>query len=238
MNKNEFITSLKNLNLPITTEKLQLLALYFQELITYNEHTNLTAITTEEDVYLKHFYDSLTIAKVLDLNTINNLLDIGSGAGFPGIVLKIFYPHLQVTLIDANNKKTTFLKYLVTKLGLKDVSVIHDRVENYSLEHLNSFDLVTARAVTRLNVLSELALPLVKKHGYFVAMKGNVSSEIEDGEYAILKMKGEIKAKTAFYLNNQENLRTLIKVEKVEETLAQELRPYEKIVKKPLQKRK
>lgn len=238
MNKNEFITMVKALKVEITKEKLQLLDLFYQELIAYNSHTNLTAITKEEDVYLKHFYDSLTICKIIDLKKISTVLDIGSGAGFPGIVLKIFYPHLAITLIDANNKKTKFLNYIISKLNLKNIEVIHDRVEKYSLTHLNFFDMVTARAVTSLNILAELSLPLVRKNGYFIAMKGNVSEEIIAGEYAISWMKGKIIAQEEFYLNAQTNLRTIIKVEKVAETMPKELRSYEKIIKKPLQKRK
>ena len=140
MNKNEFWQAVANLNITFDEHQQELLDLYFKELIAYNEKVNLTAITKEEDVYLKHFYDSLTIIKIIDLNKITTVLDIGSGAGFPGIVLKIFFPHLKVTLIDSNNKKTTFLEYIKDKLQLTDVMVIHDRVENYSINNLNSFD--------------------------------------------------------------------------------------------------
>lgn len=237
MNKEEFITNLKNLKIEITNEKLLLLNLYFQELTEYNKHTNLTAITSEEDVYLKHFYDSLTISKVIDLSQEETLLDIGSGAGFPGLVLKIFYPHLKITLIDSNNKKTKFLEYITNKLNLKNVTIINDRVENFAKNNLNSFDIVTARAVTQLNILSELALPLVKKDKFFVAMKGTLDNEITDGKYAIKVMEGEIIKIEKFYLNATENGRTLIKVKKLNSTDFNKLRPYEKIVKKPLQKK-
>lgn len=237
MNKEEFITRVKALNIEITAEKLKLLDLYFHELINYNSHTNLTAITKEEDVYLKHFYDSLTIVKVIDLNTINNLLDIGSGAGFPVLVLKIFFPNIKITLLDSNNKKTKFLEYITKKLDLKDVTIINDRVEKFALTNLNSFDLVTARAVKELNILAELSLPLVKKEKYFIAMKGNIDKEIINGEYAIIKMHGKIVDINKFFLFNNENERALIKVLKLENTLISELRTYEKIIKKPLQKR-
>ena len=215
MNKKEFIKSVEELNVEVTAEKLELLDKYYHELVEYNKHTNLTAITKEEDVYLKHFYDSLTITKAIDLNTIDNLLDIGSGAGFPGLVLKIFYPHLKITLLDSNNKKTTFLSYITEKLNLKNVTIIHDRVENYAREHLNSYDLVVARAVTSLNILAELSLPLVKIDKFFIAMKGDAKEELIDGEYSIKIMKGKIE----------------------EITTLKELRSFEKISKKPLQKR-
>ncbi len=237
MNKDEFISNVKKLNIEVTTEILDLLDKYYYELIEYNKHTNLTAITNEEDVYLKHFYDSLTIVKIIDLKTIDNLLDIGSGAGFPGIVLKIFYPHLKVTLLDSNNKKTTFLSYITKKLNLENVTIIHDRVEKYALNNLNFFDLVVARAVTSLNILSELALPLVKENKFFIAMKGDINTEIIDGEYSIQVMKGTIDNILEFYLFKENNKRTLIKVKKVAKTFINELRPFEKISKKPLQKK-
>ncbi len=237
MNKNEFWQAVANLNITFDEHQQELLDLYFKELIAYNEKVNLTAITKEEDVYLKHFYDSLTIIKIIDLNKITTVLDIGSGAGFPGIVLKIFFPHLKVTLIDSNNKKTTFLEYIKDKLQLTDVMVIHDRVENYSINNLNSFDLVTARAVTQLNILAELALPLVKEEKYFVTMKGDISREIVDGEYAIKFLGGKILNSKTFFLKDEANQRTLLLVTKEKKTNPTSIRPYEKIVKKPLQKR-
>ena len=109
MNKEEFIKQLEKLNITLTEKQLQDLEEYYKILVTENEKINLTSITEEKEVYLKHFYDSLTIVKCYDLNNVSNLLDIGSGAGFPGMVLKIFFPHLKVTLIDSNNKKTKFL---------------------------------------------------------------------------------------------------------------------------------
>lgn len=238
MNEKIFKEKLDELNINYDEEKLSTLEKYYLELVSYNEKVNLTAITKKEDVYLKHFYDSLTITKVIDLNEVDNLLDIGSGAGFPGLVLKIFYPNLNVTLIDSNNKKTIFLAYISQKLGLKNVIVINDRVENFAKNNLNSFDVVTARAVTQLNILSELAMPLVKKNKYFIAMKGNVDSEFSDGAFAITKMHGEILDRQEFYLNENDNKRTLILIRKNSDTELKELRSYDKIVKKPLQKGK
>ena len=170
MNKEEFLTSLKELNIAFNDEMIEKLEKYRQELKDYNEHTNLTAIKDDEGIYLKHFYDSLTIVKAIDLNNVHNLLDIGTGAGFPGMVIKIFFPHLDVYLLDSNNKKTTFLKYLAEILDVK-VNIINKRVEEYAKDNLNTFDVVTSRAVANLRVLSELALPLVKEEGYFIALK-------------------------------------------------------------------
>ena len=236
MNKEEFIKEINNLNISITNDILDKLDAYYNYLYEYNKHTNLTAITNKEDVYLKHFYDSITLVKVIDLNSINNLLDIGSGAGFPGIVLKIFYPHLQVTLIDSNNKKTKFLTEVINKLQLDNIEVINDRVENFSKNNLNKFDLVTARAVTNLVVLTELAMPLVNVNKYFIALKANAENELNNSLYAIDYMHGSIEKIEKFELPFNAGVRTIIKIIKNKNTITTELRAYDKIIKKPLQK--
>lgn len=236
MNKDEFILEIQKLNINYNEQMLENLELFCEKLLEYNKHTNLTAIKTKEEVYLKHFYDSLTLTKCIDLNRINNLLDIGCGAGFPGIVLKIFFPHLNIVLIDSNNKKTTFCQKMINDLNLQNITVINDRVENYAVSNLNKFDLVTARAVTNLPVLTELSLPLVKVDGLFVAMKGHVTEELENSLEAIHLMGGKLIDNITFFLYQNTNERSLIKVKKNRPTVESELRPYEKIIKKPLQK--
>ena len=178
MQINSFIDSLKELNIELDEEKLKKLEIYYNFLNEYNEHTNLTAITEKEDVYLKHFYDSLTISKVVDLNNIDSLLDIGTGAGFPGIVLKIVYPNIKLTVLDSNNKKTTFIKLLLEKLNINDVTIINDRAENYALKHLNEFDIVTSRAVAFMDIIISLSFPFIKKEGKVILMKGNLDNEL------------------------------------------------------------
>jgi 16S rRNA (guanine527-N7)-methyltransferase len=178
MQINSFIDSLKELNIELDEEKLNKLEIYYNFLNEYNKHTNLTTITEKEDVYLKHFYDSLTISKVVDLNNINNLLDIGTGAGFPGIVLKIVYPNIKLTVLDSNNKKTTFIKLLLEKLNINDVTIINDRAENYAINHLNEFDIVTSRAVAFMDIIISLSFPFIKKEGKVILMKGNLDNEI------------------------------------------------------------
>ncbi|MDE6285130.1 MAG: 16S rRNA (guanine(527)-N(7))-methyltransferase RsmG [Bacilli bacterium] len=215
---------------------LQQLEEYCTYLLEYNKHTNLTAIREKEEVYLKHFYDSLTLVKAVDFSKINTFVDIGSGAGFPGIVLKIFYPHLCGTLIDSNNKKTTFLENLVDNLGLINIEIVNDRVENFSPTHLNSFDLVTARAVTNMPVLTELALPLVKVDGLFVAMKAKSDEELASAMDAIELMGGSFIDVEKFILKDNGGERSLIKIKKIRNTIMKELRSYDKIIKKPLQK--
>ena len=235
MNKEEFIQELKKLNISVSEENINKLEIYKKFLVEYNSHTNLTAIKEEKEIYLKHFYDSLTIVKSIDLNEINSLLDIGSGAGFPGMVIKIFYPNINVTLIDSNNKKTKFLKMLSEKLNLK-VSIINDRVENFAKDNLNSFDVVTSRAVANLRVLSELSLPLVKEKGLFVALKGNLDETLEDSIETIDIMNGYIINHEKFELFNNAGTRNIVVVQKLQKTNKENLRSYDKIIKKPLKK--
>lgn len=237
MTLDEFINNTKLLGIDVNKEQLDKLSIYASFLMEYNSHTNLTAIKTIEEIYLKHFYDSLTLTKVIDLNTCDNLLDIGSGAGFPGMVLKIFYPNLKVTLLDSNNKKTTFLKELVKKINVDNVEVINIRVETLAKERLNYYDVVTARAVTNMTILTELAMPLVKKDKFFIALKGSNKEEITLAEYAIEKMNGKIEKVESFELYNDTGMRNIIKIKKINKTLSKDVRPYEKIIKKPLQKK-
>ena len=152
------------------------------------------------------------------------------------MVLKIFFPDLKVTLLDSNNKKIKFLTELQEKINVDNLELINTRVENIRNERLNYYDVVTARAVTNMTVLTELAMPLVKINGYFIAMKGSNEEEIEDGKFAIAKMHGIVEEINKFSLSKEAGMRNIVKVKKEKETLNTELRPYEKIIKKPLQK--
>ena len=233
MNKSEFIEELKKLNINITDEMLNELDIYKNFLQEYNKHTNLTAITTDEDIYLKHFYDSITIVKAIDLNKVESLLDIGTGAGFPGMVIKIIYPNIKVTLLDANNKKIKFLEELASKLNI-DVELIHSRVEDYAKNNLNKFDVVTSRAVANLRVLTELSLPLVKVNGYFIALKGVVEEELKDANSTINILNSEIEDIISFNLYQNINQRNIVKIKKNKESTLKDLRSYDKIIKKSL----
>lgn len=235
MNKDTFIEELRKLNIEVKDDYLNKLDIYMNYLIEYNSHTNLTAIKEPEEIYLKHFYDSLTIVKSVDLSRYNSLVDIGSGAGFPGMVLKIFFPHLNITLIDSNNKKTKFLIELSKKLSL-NVDVVNDRVENFSKNNLNKFDIVTSRAVANLRVLAELAIPLVKVDGLFIALKGNMDDSLEDSISTIEILDSKIINRITFNLYNNSGLRNIIVIKKEKSTDVKLLRPYDKIIKKPLKK--
>lgn len=235
MNKEEFIKQLKILNIPTEEEKLSQLEIYMDFLIEYNKHTNLTAIKTKEEIYLKHFYDSLTIVKSIDLKKYKTLADIGSGAGFPGMVLKIFYPHLHVRLIDSNNKKITFLKELIDKLKLEDIVAINIRSEEYAKKHLDEFDIVTARAVTNLTILTELCLPLVKIGGYFLPLKASLEEELPNAGDIIKILNGEIISVDEFYLPIINAQRTIVKIKKTAKTPPNYPRSFDKM-KKSLKK--
>lgn len=234
MTKEEFLKNIEYLGINYNNDMINKLDIYLEFLKEYNEHTNLTAITSDEDIYLKHFYDSLTFNYVYNL-TNESILDIGSGAGFPGIVLKIFFPNIKITLIDSNNKKTQFLKLLQEKLAI-DGEVINDRVENYAKNNLNKFDIVTSRAVANLRVLSELSLPLVKENGLFIALKGQIDENYENALDTIEVLNAKIIKTYKFNLPNESGIRNIIVIKKEKNTAKEILRPYDKILKKPLKK--
>ena len=234
MNKEEFIKEVEKLGIKVTNEQLTKLDTYAKFLIEYNKHTNLTAITEENQIYLKHFYDSLTIVKAINLQDINNLLDVGTGAGFPGMVLKIFFPNLEVTLLDSNNKKITFLQELSKKIELTNINFYHGRVEEFCLKNRESFTLVTARAVSNMSTLVELCLPLVKLNGYFIPLKGSNEEEINNSKKAIKILGGNIEKIEKFTLPYEESIRNIIKIKKTKITPKEYPRRYEKIIKYPL----
>ena len=213
MNIDEFKIEVEKLGVDVSLEKLDLLENYFNLLTEWNKKINLTAITDKKDVYLKHFYDSLTICKVIDLNKENSFCDIGTGAGFPGIVIKIFFPHLKMTLIDSLNKRINFLGVVCEELNLKDVSLIHGRAEEFARENRNMFDVVTARAVSSFNVLLEYSIPIVKTNKYFIAMRGNDDSE--SGVNALKVLNSKVLKKECFNLPYENSSRCVILVKKM-----------------------
>ncbi len=234
MNKEQFLEELNKLGIDLTGKQLISLNAYCEFLKEYNSHTNLTSITDDEGIFLKHFYDSLTFVKAINLEEYETLLDIGTGAGFPGMVLKIVFPHLKVTLLDSNNKKIIFLKELAEKLQLNNIVFINGRAEDFCKDNRESFDIVTARAVTNMTVLSELCLPLTKLNGYFIAMKGSNTEEIEESKYAIKVLGGNLEEIINFNLPIEESGRNIVKIKKIKNTPQEYPRRYDKMVKKPL----
>ena len=235
MNKEEFINQLKKDNIDINDRIMEKLNIYKDFLIEYNEHTNLTAIKNEEGIYLKHFYDSIILSKYYKFDN-ERILDIGTGAGFPGMVLKIFFPNLKITLLDSNNKKIKFLQELNKKLNIDDVETICDRAEEYCKKARESFDIVTSRAVSNLTTLSEISLPFVKKEGYFIPLKGGNEEEITSAQYAISVLGGEIEKEYNYTLPIEESKRTILLIKKIKNTPNLYPRQYSKIVKNPLKK--
>ena len=233
MNLNNFIKELAKMDVLIDSYKLEQLEKYYQMLIDYNKVMNLTGITDKSEVYLKHFYDSLSIAKIINLKDVSTLCDIGTGAGFPGLVLKIVFPHLKITLIDSLNKRITFLNDVIKQLGLEDIEAIHYRVEEYGIDNREIFDIVTVRAVASTNVLLEYAIPLVKVDGYFIPMKGKISNE-PSYEHAAKELKVIVDEKLEFLLPFEKSFRTLIKFRKIDITSKKYPRKYADIKKKPL----
>ena len=230
----EFNKLLANINIELSDRQLEQFEIYFKFLVEYNQYVNLTAITEEEDVYIKHFYDSILVGQVLDLTTVNSICDVGSGAGFPSIPLKTVYPHLNVTIVDGLDKRITFLKQLVSKLGLANVNLVHGRAEEYAKDHRESFDMVTARAVARANILNELCIPLVKVGGNFVSMKGkNAEEEINEGN-SLSILKGKIVNQAEYYLPKEESKRVLIVINHFEKCPNKYPRAFASIKKNPL----
>lgn len=165
MNKNDFLEEINKLGINLTNKQEEDLEKYYNLLIEENKKINLTTITNKEEVYLKHYYDSLTIIKVIDLTKDLSIIDIGTGAGFPGLVLKIVFPNLKITLLDAQEKRIKFLNKVIKELNLKNIKTVHSRIEDYKEE---KFDIVTSRAVAKTNILLELSCQLLKTNGYFI----------------------------------------------------------------------
>lgn len=233
MNKEKFIEELKKINITLTTKQLEQLEKYYEVLSIENKKYNLTAITNKEDVYLKHFYDSLTIAKIINLNN-QSLCDVGTGAGFPGIVLKIAFPNLKVTLLDATEKKCAFLEKVIKTLGLKDVNVINERAEIYSKFTREKYDIVTSRAVAPLRHLLEYSIPLVKVGGYYIAMKSNIEKELIEVKNYFQKLDIIQDKILKFNLPIEESTRTLISYKKINSTNPIYPRKYTEIKKKSI----
>ena len=231
MNIETFIKEVEKLNISVTKENLASLAKYKDLLVEYNKKFNLTAIKSDEEIYLKHFYDSLTLIKAYSLNGNLKLLDIGTGAGFPGIVLKIFYPDLELTLLDSNHKKIAFLEVVIKELNLKNVTCINSRAENLPKTYREYFDIVTSRAVAHLRILLELSIPYLKVGGKLIAMKGLSEDEIKESAKILEKLDSTIVDTIKFNLPIEGSNRSLVIVQKNKKTNEIYPRSYDKIVK-------
>ena len=239
MNPELFATTLSNHNLKLSAKQEQQFKTYFKELITVNEHVNLTRITEEDEVYLKHFYDSLTpLLLVPEVFTEGaKVCDVGAGAGFPSLPIKILRPDLRLTIVDSLGKRLKFLQELLDKLEISGVELVHGRAEDVGQNpaYREQFDLVTARAVARMSVLSEYCLPLAKTGGKFVALKGpKAASELADAKKALDTLGGKVSFSQEFTLAGTEEERTIVVVDKVKKTPAKYPRQAGTPSRKPL----
>ena len=210
MNKEEFLEELAKIGINPTEEQLSQLDKFYHLMLEWNEKINLTRITAEKEVYLKHFYDSLTLNKVIDLKNVNTLCDVGTGAGFPGVVLKIVFPNLRITLIDSLLKRVNYLNEIIKELKLQDIEAIHSRGEDYKGE----FDVVTSRAVANIEKLVDYTMHLVSKNGVFVAMKGNIDKELTESVAKKINKKYSIINIEKFTLPIENSERSLVVIKK------------------------
>lgn len=234
MNKEQFVLEVRSLGIEVTEKKLKKLDEFYNLLILWNEKINLTTITAIQDVYLKHFYDSLTLFRVCDLTKDINICDVGSGAGFPGIVLKIFFPNLKITLVDSLNKRVNYLNTIIKELGLVNIEAVHSRMEDFSKVNEEKYDIITARAVANLSVLSEISVKALKIQGKLVFMKALCDDKLEMvlPKLSILGLKFNKVDK--FLLPIEESNRSLIVFEKIKTTPNKYPRNIDKIKKNPL----
>ncbi|HHX55816.1 MAG TPA: 16S rRNA (guanine(527)-N(7))-methyltransferase RsmG [Clostridiales bacterium] len=225
-NRNFLEEMLKEIKITLSSKQLEQLDFYYDLIIEKNKVMNLTAITDYNEVVIKHFVDSLSLVGILDLNDVTSVIDIGTGAGFPGIPLKIVFPHLNIVLLDSLNKRVKFLKDVITELDLNKnnaslIKAIHARAEDlaHNDEYREGFDLCVSRAVANLSTLSEYCLPFVKPKGSFISYKAsNMQEELEEAENAIKILGGKIVKIDSFHLPNTDMERRLIKIDKISST--------------------
>ena len=219
MNREELLKAgAASIGVDLTDKQIEQFIKYYEILVEWNSFMNLTGITEYEEVIQKHFVDSLALCKAIDVNGAESLIDIGTGAGFPGIPLKIAYPHLKVTLLDSLQKRIKFLNEVVSQLGLENVETIHGRAEDFAKPSMKreTFDLCVSRAVANLASLSEYCLPYVKVGGYFIPYKsGKVEEELEESKKAVFLLGGKIEEEVKFMLPNSDISRSLIKIKKI-----------------------
>ena len=234
MNLNEFIEKVKELGVELNDTQINQFNRFYELLIEYNKVMNLTGITEYEQVLEKHFYDSLTAANRVDFNN-STLVDVGAGAGFPCIPLKIAFPTLKINVVDSLNKRMKFLDVVIKELGLKDISCYSMRGEDFAKLHREEFDYVTARAVARLNILDEICLPMVKENGYFIALKGSDGLiEIEECGKALEKLGANVETVDEFFLPSENSKRINVFIKKTKKTNPIYPRDFAKIKKSPL----
>ena len=216
-NLDSFMKDLSEWDIELSEVQKQQFIDYYELLVEWNSFMNLTTITEFDDVIKKHFVDSISLIKAIDLSDSKSLIDIGTGAGFPGIPLKIIFPNLKITLLDSLNKRVKFLNEVISKLGLTDITALHGRAEDFAKPDLlrEKFDLCVSRAVANLSTLCEYCLPYVKVGGYFVSYKSEkIVEEMATAKHAIFLLGGELKEQVDFNLPNSDIYRNMIVISK------------------------
>ncbi len=233
----QFLKDLEELSLQLTEEQIDQFIRYYEMLVEWNGFMNLTAITEYADVMKKHFIDSLSLTKVFDVSRECSVIDVGTGAGFPGLALKIAFPQMKITLLDSLNKRIQFLDAVIAELALKEITTIHGRAEDYARPDKlrEQFDLCVSRAVANLTSLSEYCLPFVKVGGCFVSYKSEkVSEELSASKNAVFLLGGKFIKSEEFNLPNSNIYRNLIYIKKVQATPKKYPRKAGLVTKEPL----
>lgn len=231
MNKDEFIKETNLLGINLTDEELVKFEEYKELLKEYNKKFNLTSITNDNEIYLKHFYDSLCIMKAQELLNSSSLLDIGTGAGFPGIPVAIVNKDIKITLVESNKKKCEFLKVVKDSLNLQNVEIINARAEDFAKTNREKFEVATSRAVANLSILLELEFPALSVGGVLLALKSNVQEELENSKSILKELNGTIKNTIEYTLPYEESKRTLLIIQKQLPTNSKYPRQYSQIIK-------
>lgn len=220
-NMKEFVDNCKKMNIELSEKQQQQFIKYYEILVEWNSFMNLTGITEFEEVLKKHFEDSLELVRVLDLEKVESLMDVGTGAGFPGVPLKIAFPHIKVVLLDSLGKRVKFLNHVIEQLGLENITAIHGRAEDFAKnpEYREQFDVTVSRAVANLSSLSEYCIPYTKVKGHFVSYKsGKIEEELEQAGKAITVLGGKVECVEKFLLADSDMERSFVVIKKEKST--------------------
>lgn len=230
MNRELFVKKCNELGIEINDNILRQLEKYKELIQEWNNKFNLTTIIEDDEIYLKHFYDSMCIVKASELDN-KMILDFGTGAGFPGIIIAVLFPNSNITLLESNNKKVEFLNVVKKELKLSNVNIICDRVENYGKNNREIYDIVTCRAVSNLSIILELSSSLLKINGLFIPLKSNVEEELEKAKLMINELSYKLINTIKYNLPIENSLRTILVFKKIQTTKNKYPRSYN-IIKK------